>query len=129
MSEKKLTGTLKKTEMVLPDLKNIKADKDGYKTVTSIFDSVFYRPEKEGDVLEGEAVEILQAGKKGEERDAILIKTLKTKEKFLCGQSQIVRAFLTYGPAFYHITFKGKKKIKGGKTVNEFIIKVKNLTK
>lgn len=91
--------------------KDLKAGKDGYKDLTTTFDSEFYQWSGEvGEVFIGKFVEIMQAGKKGQEKDCALFQEKKTGKSYLMGQQLILDAVKEYGQLEYRIEFIGKKK-------------------
>ena len=125
MTKKKANTTEESTfEAKAVDLKKVKADKSGFKSVTTTFDSEFLKFEKEGDVFIGEFAEVLQAGKKGEEKPCALFKEQKTNKSYLIGNKQVMDAVNLYGKKMYRITFLGKKKGKKF-TYSNFDIAVK----
>src|ERR1039458_7428633 len=120
---KQKTQKTKKVE--LPDLKDIKAGKDGYKNISTSYDSEFLKFEKVGDTFEGKYMETMEAGKRGEEKPCALFQEKKTGKSFLIGNKVIMEAVGKYGNKEYRITFNGKKKGGNGFTYSQFEIEVK----
>lgn len=121
----KTKNKAEKTKINLPDLKDIKAGKDGFKKITTTYNSEFLKFEKVGQVFSGKYVETMMAGKKGEEKPCALFQEKKTNDSFLIGNAVIMGAVEKYGVAEYRITFKGKVKGKNGFTYSNFEIEVK----
>jgi len=107
MKKNKKTKTEKKG---LPKLSELKVGKDGYKTVTGVYDSEFFKFEDVGDSFEGKFIEIIEAGKRGEEKPCALFQQKKTNKSFLLGNSLIMSAVNEYGQGEYRIEFTGKRK-------------------
>lgn len=110
----------------LPELSDLKAGKDGFKKITTTFDSEFYKFEKPGQTFVGRFAEIIKAGKKDEEKDCALFQEEKTNKSYLFGQKAVVDAAMKYGQHTYRLTFKGKTKVKGtSRTFNNIDVEVK----
>lgn len=120
--KKQKTEETKKTN--LPDLKDLKVGKDGYKNVSTVYDSQFLKFENVGDVFTGKYMETIDAGKKGEEKPCALFQEKKTGKSFLIGNSLIMTAVGKYGDMEYRITYRGKTKGKKF-TYSNFDIEVK----
>ena len=118
-------GTKKESKFELPDYDQLEKGKDGYKSLSTVYDSEFKKFEEIGEEFEGKFVEVMQAGKRGEEKDCALFQEKKTNKKYLFGAYQILQAVNKYGTREYKIIFLGKEKIAGGRTVNKFDVRVK----
>lgn len=124
------TGTKKAAVIELPELKDLKTGADGYKSLTTTFDSEFLKVDELEKPFEGKYIETLQAGKKGEEKPCALFVEKDTNKKFLIGSAAIMKAVEKYGQMQYRITYKGKKKSKStGFKYSDFEIEVKELKK
>lgn len=121
----KVKGVKKDSKIELPELKDLKAGKDGYKSITTTFNSEFLKFENVGDVFEGKYVETIEAGKKGEEKPCALFQEKKTGKSFLIGNTIIMNAVEKYGEMQYRITFKGTKKGKSGFKYSDYLVEVK----
>ncbi len=85
-------------------------------------DSERYAFEDAGDILEGHLVESVRLSKDG---NSFMKYTLKTNTGHVStlGSHQLDTALAKVSPGtLVRITYNGKKKIKGGKTVKEFLV-------